>query len=72
MPRHPVETEVAGSVWKLPVEDGASVAKGDVVAILECMKMEIPVKAPAAGRLSLATEEGATVDEGDVIASVES
>lgn len=71
MPRHPVETEVAGSVWKLPLADGASVAKGDVVAILECMKMEIPVKAPADGRLVLSTQEGATVDEGDVIAAVE-
>lgn len=72
MPRHAVETEVAGSVWKLPVAEGARVQEGEVIAILECMKMEIPVKAPAAGTLSFATEEGATVEEGDVILHVES
>ncbi|MEM6438218.1 MAG: acetyl-CoA carboxylase biotin carboxyl carrier protein subunit [Pseudomonadota bacterium] len=71
MPRHPVETEVAGSVWKLPVAEGETVREGDVVAILECMKMEIPVKSPKAGTLSIATEEGASVEEGDVIAHVE-
>jgi biotin carboxyl carrier protein len=71
MPRHPVETEVAGSVWKLPIADGEIVREGEVVAILECMKMEIPVKAPMGGRLRIATEEGVTVDEGDVILHVE-
>jgi biotin carboxyl carrier protein len=49
MARHAVESEVAGSVWKVEVAVGANVAKGDVLIILESMKMEIPVESPAAG-----------------------
>ncbi|MEO0678817.1 MAG: acetyl-CoA carboxylase biotin carboxyl carrier protein subunit [Pseudomonadota bacterium] len=71
MPRRPVEAHVAGAVWKLPQTDGAQVAQGAPVAVLECMKMEIPVKAPAAGRLALACAEGDAVEEGDVLAWIE-
>ena len=49
MARHAVESEVAGSAWKVEVVVGASVAKGDVLIILESMKMEIPVESPASG-----------------------
>ncbi|MBM4203703.1 MAG: biotin/lipoyl-binding protein [Gammaproteobacteria bacterium] len=49
MARHAVESEVAGSVWKVEVAVGATVAKGDVLIILESMKMEIPVESPASG-----------------------
>ena len=49
MARLKVESEVTGNVWKVEVEEGASVAEGDVLLILESMKMEIPVEAPAAG-----------------------
>ena len=44
-----VESEVQGSVWKVEVEQGASVSEGDVLMILESMKMEIPVEAPVSG-----------------------
>ncbi len=49
MARHEVESEVAGSVWKVEVVVGATVAKGDVLIILESMKMEIPVESPVNG-----------------------
>lgn len=49
MARIEVESEVAGSVWKVEVQVGDSVAEGDVLIILESMKMEIPVESPAAG-----------------------
>lgn len=49
--RHEVESEVQGSVWKVEAEVGATVAAGDVLMILESMKMEIPVEASAAGTL---------------------
>ena len=52
MARLEVESEVTGSVWKVEVEAGASVEEGDVLLILESMKMEIPVEAPAAGTVS--------------------
>ena len=51
MARHEVESEVTGNVWKILLEVGADVAEGDVIMILESMKMEIPVEAPAAGKL---------------------
>lgn len=44
-----VESEVTGNVWKVEVSAGATVAEGDVLIILESMKMEIPVEAPASG-----------------------
>ena len=52
MARLQVESEVTGNVWKVEVEAGASVAEGDVLLILESMKMEIPVEAPAAGTVA--------------------
>ncbi|MCP5179329.1 MAG: biotin/lipoyl-binding protein [Pseudomonadales bacterium] len=49
MARHQVESEVAGSVWKVEVAAGDAVAAGDVLMILESMKMEIPVESPVDG-----------------------
>ena len=42
---------VPGSVWKIVVHPGDTVAEGDTIAILESMKMEIAVKATHAGEL---------------------
>ena len=64
-----VIAEVAGKVWKIEARPGATLATDDVILILESMKMEIPVVAPAAGRLlELCFKEGDMVNEGDVIA----
>jgi len=46
-----VAAHVAGNLWKVEVAEGASVAAGDVLAIIESMKMEIAVTAPCAGRI---------------------
>lgn len=72
MARHDVESEVTGNVWKIQLEVGASVAEGDVIMILESMKMEIPVEAPAAGTLAeiLVAEED-QVEEEQVVAVIE-
>lgn len=67
-----VESEVQGSVWKVEVEQGTSVAEGDVLMILESMKMEIPVEAPVSGtvlELSVAPED--TVAEDQVLVIIE-
>ena len=61
-----VESEVQGSVWKVEVDAGASVSAGDVLMILESMKMEIPVEAPVAGvvaELKVAPEEAVAEDQ---------
>ena len=64
-----VIAEVAGKVWKIAAQPGAALAADDPILILESMKMEIPVVAPAAGKLlELCVKEGDAVDEGDVIA----
>ena len=72
MARHEVESEVTGNVWKILLEVGADVAEGDVIMILESMKMEIPVESPAAGKLvelKLSAED--QVEEDQVVAVVE-
>lgn len=72
MARVEVESEVAGSVWKLLVEPGASLQMGDPILILESMKMEIPVEAPVAGRLlEVCVAEEDPVEEGQVVAILE-
>lgn len=66
-----VRTEVAGNVWKVEVTIGQAVAAGDVLVIIESMKMEIPVEAPAAGTVrALRVAEGDPVAEGAVVAEV--
>ncbi len=66
-----VISEVSGTVWKVLIQPGQSVAEGDVLVIVESMKMEIPVEAPCDGVLqSLSCEEGKPVREGDVVGLV--
>ena len=67
-----VESEVTGNVWKVQATVGARVAVGDVLIILESMKMEIPVEAPVAGTLTeLLVAEQEAVDEDQVLAVIE-
>ncbi len=53
MPEIRIVTEVAGRVCTLPIQAGSTVGEGDDVAFVEAMKMEIPVAAPAAGKIKL-------------------
>ena len=63
-----IESEVTGTVWKVETEVGQAVAEGDVLLILESMKMEIPVEAPQAGTVAeIRVEPEAAVDEGQVV-----
>lgn len=59
-------SQVPGSVWKIEKVAGDQIAKGEVLLVLESMKMEISIQAPAEGRvLSLNCREGQTVAAGD-------
>ena len=62
----------AGKCLENSVGDvGADVAAGDVLAIIESMKMEIRVQAPVAGRLSsIRVKPGQTLRAGDVVALI--
>jgi biotin carboxyl carrier protein len=72
MPDIKIVTEVAGRICALPLESGASVGGGDDIAFVEAMKMEIPVAAPAAGRLkSILVRLDDVVTEGQVLAILE-
>jgi biotin carboxyl carrier protein len=63
--------EVAGKVWKIEAQPGATLAAEDTILILESMKMEIPVTAPVAGTLrSVLVKEGDAVREGDVVGEI--
>jgi len=67
-----VEAHITGTVFKVEVQLGASVAEGDVLVIIESMKMEMPVEAPVAGRVAAVhVEEGQSVEEGDVLLLLE-
>ena len=67
-----IETEVAGTVWKIIAVKGAVLAAEDTILIMESMKMEIPIEAPRAGTLiELRVTEGQVLDEGDVVAVIE-
>ncbi len=67
-----VEAHITGTVWKIEVEVGDSVAEGDTVVILESMKMEMPVEAEDPGVVKqILVEEGQSVSEGDALVVLE-
>ena len=72
MAKMEVESEVTGNVWKILVEEGSKVTSGDVVMILESMKMEIPVESPADGTIGeLLVQEEDQVEEDQVVAVID-
>jgi urea carboxylase len=67
-----VTSPVAGSLWKVLVEVGQDVQKGDQVAIVEAMKTEIAVRASHAGRvIEQRTQPGETVTPGQALLVLE-
>jgi len=61
-----------GTVFKVAVEQGAEVAEGDLICVIEAMKMENEIVAHRAGKVtSLNVAEGAAVSAGDVLAVIE-
>jgi acetyl-CoA carboxylase biotin carboxyl carrier protein len=67
-----VEAHITGTVWKIEVKIGDAVAEGDTVAILESMKMEMPVEAEDEGTVKeIVVAEGQAVSEGDTLIVLE-
>ena len=67
----PQKAPLAGNIWKVLVQPGQQVAEGDVVVILEAMKMETEIRAPKAGTIgSVTTSEGASVKVGDILYTI--
>lgn len=73
MKRVQVKAETEANVWRLRCAVGDRVDEGQELVILEAMKMEIPVEAPAAGTVhAIAVKEGDTVKEGALVVVIES
>jgi acetyl-CoA carboxylase biotin carboxyl carrier protein len=67
-----VKAELTGNLWKVLVKEGQQVGADETLMILESMKMEIPVNAPKAGRVSkIHVNEGEAVQEGQLLAEVD-
>lgn len=67
-----VKAEISGNVWKIEAAIGDMLVEDDAIAILESMKMEIPIIAPEDGKLiEVLVAEGDTVADGDIIARIE-
>ena len=63
-----VPAHITGTVWKIEKKVGEQVKAGDVLVILESMKMEMPVEAPEDGTVKeIRCKEAQPVNEGDVL-----
>jgi acetyl-CoA carboxylase biotin carboxyl carrier protein len=66
-----VTAHITGTVWKIEVKEGDTVAEGQTCVILESMKMEMPLEAPQAGKVEkISCTEGQAVNEGDVLLTI--
>ncbi len=66
-----VASPMQGTIVKVTVEEGATVAEGDVIVVLEAMKMEQPIKAHKAGTVTgLKAEVGSGVTNGEIICEI--
>lgn len=65
-----VASPMPGNILKVNVNDGDSVNAGDVILILEAMKMENEIVAPCAGTVSVKVKAGDTVETDQLLAEV--
>ena len=66
-----VNAPMPGTILDVKVSAGQSVKKGDVICVLEAMKMENDIPAPCDGIIaSVNVQKGATVNAGDMVASI--
>jgi acetyl-CoA carboxylase biotin carboxyl carrier protein len=66
-----IKAHITGTVWKIEVKVGDAVDEGTVVAILESMKMEMPVESEDTGDVAeIHVKEGQPVSEGDPIVTL--
>ncbi|MCQ4320232.1 urea carboxylase [Stutzerimonas stutzeri] len=69
---HGIESHIAGNLWQVSVTEGARVEAGDVLVILESMKMEIPLTAPVSGVVKdIRVQPGSPVRAGQRLVVIE-
>ena len=72
MAKFEVKSEITGTVWKVIAQPGDRVEAGDTLAIVESMKMEIPVITEDGGTVrEIRVKEKEPVAEGQVVAVLE-
>jgi acetyl-CoA carboxylase biotin carboxyl carrier protein len=66
-----IKSETAGSVWKLLVAVDDVVKSGDVIMLIELMKMEIPIVSPRSGRIvEIFVAETMSVSSNQLVATI--
>ncbi|MFF0491799.1 biotin/lipoyl-binding carrier protein [Nocardia sp. NPDC003482] len=66
-----VHAEMVSTVFQIVAEEGAPIAEGDTLVLLESMKMEIPVLAEVSGTVaSINVKPGDVLQKGDLIAVI--
>ena len=67
-----IKAHITGNIWKIEAKVGDAVAEGTVVAILESMKMEMPVEAEDEGTIvKVLVVEGTPIKEGEPMFELE-
>lgn len=66
-----VTSPMPGTILSVNFQNGQSVKRGDVLFILEAMKMENEIMAPCDGKVTAAVTKGAAVETGALLATVE-
>lgn len=66
-----VTSPMPGTILDVKVSAGATVKAGDIICILEAMKMENEIVAPRDGKVVSVVAKGTTVNTGDILASME-
>jgi len=68
-----VEVPITGKIISVECKVGDTIKEGDVICILESMKMENPIMAPVSGKITqLEVSVGQVVESGKLIAAIES
>ncbi|MCJ7425972.1 MAG: biotin/lipoyl-binding protein [Dehalococcoidales bacterium] len=72
MAQENIEVPITGKITSVNVKPGTKVAEGDVLCLLEAMKMENPILAPVAGTVTkIELSVGQVVEVGDLVAVIE-
>ena len=72
MAQENVEFPITGKITSVSVKAGDKVGEGDILCLLESMKMENPILAPVAGTVAkIELSDGQVVEAGDLVAVIE-